>query len=371
MKLIIFDTYYKAFLNYFYNRNPNLNSKSFDQHKNLLLSAFFGTSDFYSYNLKLLCHEAEDFIVNDKKLQDKWAKENEIKLKMENIFSRIRGLPYLYKFLGKPFWIVEILIAQIKKIKPDVVLIHDLSLLNKWQLQEIKENCKLLVGQIASALPPRENLIEYNLLLSSFPHFVDLFRKRGIKSEYFRIGFEKRVYEKIKKQPKLFDVSFIGSFSPYHRTATKIIEDLSSKMKINIWGRGLNFLSPFSPIRKYYHGEVWGADMYKTIAQSKIVLNRHSDLSSVYANNMRLFETTGMGSMLITDKKENMKDFFEEGKEVITYSKAEDLQEKINYYLNNNKEREKIAIAGMKRTHAEHTYFERMKELSIILKKYL
>ena len=52
--------------------------------------------------------------------------------------------------------------------------------------------------------------------------------------------------------------------------------------------------------------EVWGLDMYRALARSKITINRHINVAENNANNMRLFEATGTGSLLITDRKDNL-----------------------------------------------------------------
>ena len=36
--------------------------------------------------------------------------------------------------------------------------------------------------------------------------------------------------------------------------------------------------------------------MYRVLRQSKIALNRHSDVAEDHANNMRLYEATGVGT---------------------------------------------------------------------------
>jgi spore maturation protein CgeB len=120
-----------------------------------------------------------------------------------------------------------------------------------------------------------------------------------------------------------------------------------------------------------HHGEVWGLEMYKILAQSRITLNRHVDIAENYANNMRLFEATGMGACLVTDWKENLHTLFEPEKEVVTYRCADELVEKVTYLLENDKECQKIARAGQKRTLKEHTYQNRMKELLEILDEYI
>ena len=40
------------------------------------------------------------------------------------------------------------------------------------------------------------------LILTSFPHFVDILNNQGKKSHYFKIGFDERILSKIKKIKK-------------------------------------------------------------------------------------------------------------------------------------------------------------------------
>jgi spore maturation protein CgeB len=371
MRIIILDTYYQGFLNNFYLRNPDVIKEKYNQHLKFLIDASFGTSDYYSFYLNKLGHQASDVILNDEILQRKWAKENNIGVRTGGLLSKLQSLPFVYRFFGKPTWIQKIAIAQVKKYKPDVVYMQDLSILNPSTLKQIKKHCKLLVGQIACPLPPKNNLKEFQLILTSFPHYVKKFRDVGINSEYLKIGFDKRVLERIGKTKKIYDVTFVGSFSPYHLEGTKVLEEVARKISINIWGQGIEFLSPTSPLRKNYHGEAWGIDMYKILAQSKIVLNRHISAADGYANNMRLYESTGMGALLVTDKKKNLNDLFNVGKEVVEYVNSRDLVKKIKLYLSKPGELNKIASAGQKRTLVDHNYKNRMKEILVILKKYL
>jgi spore maturation protein CgeB len=89
------------------------------------------------------------------------------------------------------------------------------------------------------------------------------------------------------------------------------------------------------------------------------------------ANNMRLFEATGVGALLITDNKDNLGELFEVGKEVVSYSTPEEASELICYYLNHPDEAAAIARAGQERTLKEHTYENRIKELIPVLERYL
>ncbi len=193
----------------------------------------------------------------------------------------------------------------------------------------------------------------------------------GLESEYQKLAFESRILNKIGKQKRIYDVTFIGSFTPDHSEGTKVLEEVAKKIPVHVWGQGLEYLSPNSSLRKNYHGEAWGLGMYKILAQSKIVINRHISVSSNYANNMRLYEATGIGAMLITDKKINLKDLFNIGTEIEEYKDSKDLSDKIKYFLENDIERIKIAKAGQLRTLKDHNYPVRMKELNQLILKYL
>ncbi len=371
MKILFIDTYYSEFLKQFYKKHSGLKSATYKKLKEKLLNTYFGTSNFFSDNLRQLGHNADDLVVNDELLQRKWAKEQNFSLKDNWLISKFQMFPFIYRVIGKPQWIQQIVLEQIKRYKPGVVYVQDLSILNPETLEETKQFCKLLVGQIACPLPPEKNTKKFDLIITSFPHYASLFRKMKIKSEYQKLAFEPRVLKRVGKLKKVYDVTFIGSFTPYHQKGTRILEEVAKHIPIHVWGQGMKFLSPLSPLRKNYHGEAWGVDMYKTLAQSKIVINRHIDVSGEYANNMRLYETTGMGAMLITDYKKNLNDLFKIGKEVVAYKNKEDLIRKVKYYLKHDEEREKIALAGQKRTLRDHNYLKRMKELTHILQKYL
>ena len=52
--------------------------------------------------------------------------------------------------------------------------------------------------------------------------------------------------------------------------------------------------------------------MYKVYGRSKIVINRHGEVAQGFANNMRMFEATGMGALLMTGQSPNLSDFFSE-----------------------------------------------------------
>jgi spore maturation protein CgeB len=122
-----------------------------------------------------------------------------------------------------------------------------------------------------------------------------------------------------------------------------------------------------SRIHRRYRGVAWGKEMYEILAGSKITLNHHIGIAGEFANNMRLFEATGVGALLLTDRKNNLSEIFEPFQEVVAYSSPEECLEMIHHYLHHEDERRAIAEAGQRRTLAEHSYAVRMEELSRLL----
>lgn len=373
MKILIVDTYYAAFLARFYDQQQGLAGANYQTQLQALIDACFGTSDFYSRHLNDLGCEAQDLVVNCVQLQAAWAKENNVPLSQLalKVPHRLFRLPLIGPFLAGLPGLMDVAVAQIKASKPDVLYCQDLSFFPAEVLQELKKHVRLIVGQIACPLPPESFLKGYDLILTSFPHFVDRLRALGVASEYFRIGFDERVLSLLGSVQKDIDFSFVGGISRHHGGAIPLLEYLTKKNDLHIFGYGANSLPAASPIRQNHGGEVWGLDMYRALARSRITLNRHINVAENNANNMRLYEATGVGAMLLTDRKSNLHEIFEIDKEVVAYSSKEEAAELVRYFLNHREEASQIAKAGQDRTLREHTYANRMQELVPILKKHL
>jgi len=347
MRVLIVDTMYPGFLEEHYQGHPELADESYDTQWRALMDRFFGTADAYSHFLGELGHVAHEFVVNCESLQARWTLEHG----------------------ARPWWRRDrdVLLAQADEFGPDVVYMQNLSALSDRVLARLRRG-RLLVGQIASGLPPDERLRRFDLLLTSFPHFVERFRALGVRSEYFRIGFDPRVPERLGATALDEGAVFVGSLGrTQHEQGNSILEQAARRTPIAFWGRGSEDWPADSPIRTNYRGEAWGLEMLRTLARARIALNRHIDVAEGFANNMRLYEATGVGSLLLTDEGRNLSELFEPGRELVTYSGVDDLVAKIGHYLEHEDERAAIARAGQERTLREHSYAERMRELVAIL----
>jgi spore maturation protein CgeB len=373
MKILFLDTYYPRFLADHYAQSPALRTKDYATQLAALVDRRFGTSDCYSRPFREMGHDAADMIVNCADLQSSWAMENHVSFSRLalRLPSRFTRLPIVGPWLARLPGLVEIVVEQIRKERPDILYCQDLWFLPPSVLKQLRSSVKLIVGQIASPLPPAAYVDSYDLILTSFPHFVPRIRERGVASEYFRIGFDRHILDRLGEVEKDLPVTFVGGISRHHGNALAMLEKLAVDTPISFFGYGAGKLSASSPILPKHRGEVWGLDMYRALARSRMTVNRHIGVAENNANNMRLYEATGVGTLLITDRKDNLSELFEIDKEVVVYSSPAEAVEKIQYYLQHPDEGNAIAKAGQLRTLRDHTYEARMTELVPILERHL
>jgi len=88
--------------------------------------------------------------------------------------------------------------------------------------------------------------------------------------------------------------------------------------------------------------------------RAKIGFNVHWNLHGL--GNQRLYYLPANGVMQICDNQPYLGRVFEVGKEVVTYRDADELIDKIRYYLEHDDERNKIALNGFMRTVNEYRF---------------
>src|SRR5437763_11535731 len=158
MRVLIVDTCYSAFLAAHYARHPGLADRGYTEQWQALMDTGFGTADAYSHFLGELGHTAHEVVVDCDPLQAAWAREH--------------GLAEA----GRE----GVLRAQVDDFAPDVVYLQNLHVLSDDAMGALRRSGAFVAGQIASEAPPGERLRMFDLILTSFPHFVERFRAVGV-----------------------------------------------------------------------------------------------------------------------------------------------------------------------------------------------
>lgn len=165
------------------------------------------------------------------------------------------------------------------------------------------------------------------------PHYTDY------KTFYLPLGFDEKIHKPMPEVVEEFDIGFIGNLTYPRR---KRLFDMLS----------LNF--------KTYHAErLFGEDYTRALNRCKIIFNCAMDNDV----NMRFFEALGIGKLLMTDHLLENREFGKPDEHFVEYNNGKDLIEKVQYYLDNEEIRNKIAIHGHKYALNHHTYTHRLNTL--------
>ena len=348
-RCLFLNTYYPGFLDRHYQQHPDLAKASYETQHRSLQAACFGDSDFYSNGLQQAGWNAADVIANCAPLQRRWAVEH--------------GLDP-----ASPS--EDIVLAQLRAARAQVLYLQDLGMATERFIAAVRPHVDLIVGQIASPIPPQAHLEMCDLLISSFPHFVDTFRRQGRTAYYQPLSFDPRVLQQVGQPAREYPLTFVGGLSPAHLERQRMLTKLGTALPLHCWGYGTMALTHHGIGAERLHGDVWGLEMFAVLARSSITLNHHIDVAKSNANNMRLFEATGCGTLLVTDYKDNLADLFEIGSEVVAYRSIEECEDLLAYYLHHPEEGAAIAKRGQTRTLRDHTYGARMKETADILARH-
>lgn len=409
MRLLKLGIYHPTYLRDFYNEHFSLGAQDYSVQHKILIDDFYGSSNFWTTAFDKLNYVTTDIIANADFLQTAWARENDVAYDDKN-------------------WIFEIAAAQIKQFRPDILLVADYSTFTSAFLRSIRRECpsiRMILGWCGAPYADASVFNEWDVVLSCIPELVTEFKNQGHQSFHINHAFAPRILEKLDRDlPVKTDFAFTGSVLKHNKfhlereqillelikyTNLQVCSDIAQPSekerrgvllkqkayaalqtarragvpqsvleKMPLLGKAAGWKEP--PVLSQYVDQriarrakspVFGLKMFQRLAQSRVVLNTHIDVSPSSASNMRLFEATGVGTCLLTDWKENLAELFEPDAEVLTYRTAEECAEKVKYILEHESQRREIAVAGQRRTLSAHTFDNRVIQIDEIIKEFI
>jgi spore maturation protein CgeB len=130
-------------------------------------------------------------------------------------------------------------------------------------------------------------------------------------------------------------------------------------LALGIWGRGW---PDDALLHSHYRGPAWHHGLTEAIAK----MRAHLNLPQVSAGediNMRVFETTGIGTPLLSPPQKGLAEHFTPEREVVTWSSFEELVERARFLCDHPAEATTIGASARERALANYTYGHRFREI--------
>lgn len=348
LRIAVADTYYPEVIRGFEREHPEWSALTYDDHRQVVLESLFGTADFYSRNLRSLGWEATDIIAN---------------------YPALQGAGDM----------ASVVMRQLHEFAPDVVFLQDFSILSPADLDVLRARGVLIAAQLSCPIPPVEQVQRAQVVFTSFPHYVERLRAMGVRRPvYSPLACEPTAIARtLSGRPapaRDLDVLFIGGVNKSVNwiSGTEALEELAYEFgqRFHWYGYGKQSLESDSPLHDVYRGEAWGRSMYELLLRAKVVVNRHAEFAEGCANNMRLYEATSAGALLVTEAAPNLHDIFSPG-EVVTYAAPEELPAVVAAVLADWPRYAAVAAATQRRVLVERTYRQKMEQVSFVLREEL
>lgn len=309
-------------------------------------------------------------------------KKLEIDLDVYNLNFSIPSI--FYRILVKTKFLYEnsvdilnnILLKNIRTKKYDIIFVIKGFFLKPWALQEMRIR---FPDTIISCFNPDD---PFNVngsssnknILESIPHYHQYYTysknlcgkiNNNYSNKAFHLPFAADtdiIYPFNDAMNKEYEFSFIANADTERKLFIDKISkellrrhlDLSIKVFGNYWHNGKNII-------KYPH--ISGLSFLKVIGKSKINLNILR-LQNKYSQNMRTFEIPAAKGFMLHENSEEAKSLFIEDIETIYFSTAEECVDKVNYYLRNESQIEKVALNGYEKIiKADYTYIARARQI--------
>jgi hypothetical protein len=318
--------------------------------------------------------------------------------------------------------IFKLYIHQLKQFKPDVLWYdhYDVQLLK--EIRSEVPSIRIVMGWSGSPFVSPETYQLCHFSWCCAPETVERLRNTGATVHHLHHAFLPEFLKEAENQERNIDFSFYGLLqrgSDYHEDREKLLLNISKELQLKIFtpayylgmkdvlkmwvkrmlyvlslpfrlSKKLNRMAlensflkhvfymnempslPYNPaLKPFMAPPVFGRNMLRFIAASKMTLNIHANSSPTHASNMRMFEVPGMGACLLTDNKQNIRELYEPDKEILVYSDANDCLDKIKYYTQHPAEVLKIGQAGQQRCLRDHTYNNRYPRVLEEIEKFL
>jgi spore maturation protein CgeB len=197
-------------------------------------------------------------------------------------------------------------------------------------------------------------------------------KKYNVDTKYLPLAYDPETFFPMNDGIKEYDISFVGHLNSNRKKLLDEILREREDLKMKIWGKQWSLLQPENYLDYQLHRyhvkkclnnyNITPNEANKIYNISKICFNNHAETTKTGIN-PRFFEIFGSGAFQLVDYKPVLDTLFDYNCMKFCYRNRNELLENIQYYLENEKERNTVANDMNKIMENAHTYYHRIKEI--------
>ena len=206
---------------------------------------------------------------------------------------------------------------------------------------------------------------QFDAIFTCIPSLAKMFEKKGIRARHLAHAFDPRALRGLQfPEKRRMGTVFAGSLNISHRRRIAFLDRIAREVHLDFYGsgNGLDLLPADSPLRLRKNEAQWGKELYLLYGSYFLGIHMNTDIAGREASAKRMFEAAGPGLCLLTDGTEGLEDYFEPGREMISYAGVEDCIDMIRWLERNPHEAEQVGARARKKVLSRHTYSIRTKQ---------
>ncbi|OCA84105.1 peptigoglycan-binding protein LysM [Bacillus sp. FJAT-27225] len=225
---------------------------------------------------------------------------------------------------------------------------------------------------------PLINAIKPDFVFTVTPALCKKYEELGFKSEHLEFGYHPNIHFPVQPlNDYRYDIAVVANAYPEYlkenpnafrlEALNTLIKPLIMEgIRVDFWGKKWDKMGEYlgrDIPKDWIHGYLDYRDAYKVYSSAKIVIGLQNSRSQL---TMRTFEILGSGGVLLTTDTPAVREKFTPGQDLIVSSNSFETVFNIQYYLNNDVERQQIRENG-KIAVQEHSYRNRAKQILEVL----
>jgi len=213
--------------NVLYRQYPDFSNKTYKEKQTCLFQAGVLYSNSFSRSMNQLGNEAHEIVWDFSLLQHTWAKEN--------------GVPY-----DTRNWQYQILIEQIRKIRPDIIYFQgtELAIPGRFVQQSPKQNLATdlkkefpfvrLVAMYSGFPTHIQRTVDVDMLFACTPSIQNYYKRNGVPSVLCYHAFDPLISTRLSLIQPIYDFTFVGS-SRVPESRYWMLRSLLENTSIQLW----------------------------------------------------------------------------------------------------------------------------------------